>query len=80
MGPCTVPTSSSTWILDASRAAGAVVSTLTVKAPEGGLSLPAGSTAVVVSRCEPSASGVVGVKLQVPSGCTVVLPMGLALS
>nr|WP_295174072.1 hypothetical protein [Variovorax sp. SCN 67-85] len=56
------------------------MSTLTTKEPEGLLSLPTGSMAVAVSWCAPSASGVVGVKLQVPSGLTVVLPMGLALS
>ncbi len=72
--------SSSTWMLEASSAAGGVVSTLTVKAAEGLLSLPAGSMAVVVRRCAPSASGLAGVKLQLPSALTVVLPMALPLS
>ncbi len=74
------PTSSSTWISEAFSCGGGVMSTFTVKSPERGLSLPAASTADVLRRWRPSVSGVVGVKLQLPSGCTVVLPIGLALS
>ena len=53
---------------------GAVVSTTITKLLVAGLLLPAASVAVTVSVCEPSLSGVPGVKLQTPPAPAVVVP------
>ena len=54
-------------------AAGATVSTVTVRADDGVLILPAVSVAVVVKACEPSASFAVA-KLHAPFASAVVVP------
>ncbi|EAU68165.1 Pea-VEAacid family [Stigmatella aurantiaca DW4/3-1] len=55
-------------------AAGATVSTVKLFVLDEGLVLPAASVAVALTVCGPSASGVVGVKLQLPLPSTVVVP------
>jgi hypothetical protein len=55
-------------------AVGGTVSTVTTRAVSG-LTLPAGSVAVTVRLLVPSGNGVIGVIDQVPSGCTVVVPI-----
>ena len=71
MGPVTLPT----WsvALGVPGAAGAVVSTVRLRTGESALSVPVPSLAVTLSAWSPCPSAV-GVKLQVPSGLTVVVP------
>ena len=53
-----------------------LVSTIKAVAGVGVLTLPAGSVSVLVKVCGPSTKGVVGVNVHVPSGRTVVVPIG----
>src|SRR5918998_257113 len=55
-------------------ASGAVASTVNVLVGDAGDVLPAASVCVADTVCSPSASGSVSARLQVPSGCTVVVP------
>ena len=55
-------------------AAGGVVSTVKVFVLDAGPVLPTGSVAVARTVCAPSASAVVGVKLQAPEALAVVVP------
>ena len=71
-GPWIEPTSSTTEVM--TGAAGAVASTFTVKPAVGRLTLPTASVAVTVRVCRPSASGVVGVKLQALLASATTLP------
>ena len=71
-------TSSIAFVITGSSTA--EVSTVNGIGAVGALVLPAGSVPVAVMLCGPSASGVVGVSSQVPSGLTVVVPIGWPLS
>ena len=55
-------------------AAGGVVSTVNVLVFDCALVLPAASVAVALTVCDPSASAVGGVKLQVPEALATVVP------
>ena len=58
---------------------GGRLSTVSVKPADGIPVLPATSVAVAVNLCGPSVSNV-GVKVQVPFGCTVAVPRRTSLS
>ncbi|OOB85030.1 hypothetical protein BZY71_21580 [Leclercia adecarboxylata] len=71
-GPVLPATSSLT--LTSTGVAGGVISTVRTYSPESGLTLPAVSVAMAVKRCSPSASTVVGVKLQMPLALASTVP------
>ncbi len=78
MLPVTLPLSSLTPVM--AGAAGASPSSVKVEAGVMALTLPAASTARAVRLCVPVASGSMGVKRQVPSALTSVLPSSTPLS
>ncbi|SAJ29460.1 Uncharacterised protein [Enterobacter cloacae] len=71
IAPVMVPTSSIAWVI--TGAAGAVVSTTSVKPGEAGLTLPAASVAVAVQVWLPFASVPV-VKLHTPLASATAVP------
>ncbi|MNC19808.1 hypothetical protein D3C75_677470 [compost metagenome] len=75
---CSAPTLSSAESMVG--AAGGSVSRVKLMVPEAGLLLPAASLSVTLTEWSGVVNGVPGVKLQVPSARTVVVPIGSPLS
>ncbi|MNC12522.1 hypothetical protein D3C75_602460 [compost metagenome] len=74
--PTAPPATSSTTVVSVG-VAGAKLSMLSVKVPDTAPRLPAASVEVAVNTCVPSPKSPEGVKLQVPFGKAVTVPIGV---